>query len=395
MKGRGGVLALGVCLLGGSVGWGQALPTAATIESIPLEPTMPERYHVTAVLEPVRRVSLVAPADGMIRSLEAPLGLIVRANQEIAQLDRADALARLKMARAEVKEKEALVQSQVAAAVSAAQLEAAQGRAELAQLELDRLTLRAPFAGRVVAVPVSSGQYVLKGTVIAELADVSSFKALVPVDRRTAAEGTSLKVFVEEQEQAAKVQSILPLPESYASLRSLAAPFAAAWIVVPNAKSDLAAGMRIRSETLPITPIATVPRDSVKTSERSGASPAATIQVIRNEYVTNVPVTVLGKVSAERIQITGPIRSTDALIVSSSVPLLAGTLVRFSTAPAQGVEGTTPSPERRGDEAGIVPPTGPGTAAGPGTTRPRPAVSTPGRPPRRPPAAPAQNATPF
>src|SRR5208337_2329087 len=69
--------------------------------------------------------------------------------------------------------------------VYAAQFEAAQAKAELAQLELDRLTLRAPFAGRITALPVSSGQYVLKGTVIAELADVTSLKSLVPVDRRT------------------------------------------------------------------------------------------------------------------------------------------------------------------------------------------------------------------
>ncbi|MGZ3334792.1 MAG: hypothetical protein ACXWOV_06235, partial [Isosphaeraceae bacterium] len=70
-----GVLrALGLCLLGAGVGWAQSLPTAATIESIPLELTMPERYRVTAVLEPVRKVALVAPADGIVRGLEAPLG---------------------------------------------------------------------------------------------------------------------------------------------------------------------------------------------------------------------------------------------------------------------------------------------------------------------------------
>ena len=211
-----GVLrALGLCLLGAGVGWAQSLPTAATIESIPLELTMPERYRVTAVLEPVRKVALVAPADRIVRGLEAPLGTVVRASAEVAQLDRAEALARLKMAQAEVKEKQLLGKSnQNYKEVYAAQLEAAQAKAELAQLELDRLTLRAPFAGRITALPVSSGQYVLKGTVIAELADVTSLKSLVPVDRRTVSDRADLKVFVEEQEQTAKVQSILPLPES-------------------------------------------------------------------------------------------------------------------------------------------------------------------------------------
>jgi multidrug efflux pump subunit AcrA (membrane-fusion protein) len=389
---RIGMLAALVCLFAEAPGWGQALPTSATIESIPLEVTMPDRYQVGAVLEPVRRVSIVAPADGLIRSLEASVGLNVRANQELSQLDRAEAQARLKIALAEVKEKEPAPGGGIPAAASSARLEAAQARAELAQLELDRLTLRAPFPGQIVAVPVSSGQFVLKGTTIAELADVTSFRALVPVDRRAATQGGEVKVFVEELEQSAKIQSVVPLPESFAALRDLAAPFAAAWISVPNPKSELAPGMRIRSENLPTGPIATVPREAVKNPDTAAAGASPTVQVIRSEYVTNVPVRVLGKVGAERIQITGGLRSTDALIVSSSVPLLAGTLVRFSQGPAQAVEGTTPSPERRGAEAGITGPSG----AGSGPSRTRPAAGN-ARPPRRPANIPAggQGSTPF
>jgi len=388
-----GVLqALGLCLLGAGVGWAQSLPTAATIESIPLELTMPERYRVPAVLEPVRKVALVAPADGIVRGLEAPLGTVVRASAEVAQLDRAEALARLKMAQAEVKEKQHLGKSnQNYKEVYAAQLEAAQAKAELAQLELDRLTLRAPFAGRITALPVSSGQYVLKGAVIAELADVTSLKSLVPVDRRTVSDRADLKVFVEEQEQTAKVQSILPLPESYASLRELAAPFASAWVVVANGKGELAPGLRVRSANLLITPIATVPKESLKATEGSAGSAALMVQVLRNEYVTNVPVDVLGKIGHERLQVSGALRSTDALIVSSSVPLLAGTLVRFAQTPGQVIEGTTPNPARQGVEAGITPPGAAATepAAVPsGSSRSRSASDRPARP--TPAAAPAQ-----
>ena len=182
---------------------------------------------------------------------------------------------------AEVKEKQLLGKSNPNYKdVYTAQLEAAQARAELAQLELDRLTLRAPFAGRIISLPVSSGQYVLKGTVIAELADITSLKSLVPVDRRTVTERADLKVFVEEQEQTAKVQSILPLPESYASLRELAAPFASAWVVVPNPKGELTPGLRVRSAHLPITPIATVPKESLKAAEGPAGSAASMVQVL-------------------------------------------------------------------------------------------------------------------
>ena len=43
----------------------QTLPTAAKIEAVPLELTMPERYQLNEVLEPIRKVTLVAPRDGL------------------------------------------------------------------------------------------------------------------------------------------------------------------------------------------------------------------------------------------------------------------------------------------------------------------------------------------
>src|SRR5271155_1530824 len=98
-------------LVSTSIASGQTVPTAARIESVPLELTMPERYQVAESLEPIRRVTLVAPADGFIRSMEIRLGETVRGSQEIAQLDRTEASARLKMASAEVKEKQGLLKS--------------------------------------------------------------------------------------------------------------------------------------------------------------------------------------------------------------------------------------------------------------------------------------------
>jgi hypothetical protein len=192
----------------------------------------------------------------------------------------------------------------------------------------------------------------------------------------------------------------LPLPEAYASLHELAAPFAAAWITVPNEKGELAAGLRVRSATLPVTPLATIPKEAVKTAEGSAASGGSIVQVIRNEYVTNVPVEILGKVGPERIQVTGPFRPNDALIVLSSVPLLPGTLVRFSQSPSRGVEGTTPNPANQGAEAGITPPSraaaGSPTAGAAGARPASPSTATKpsGRRPTTPAPAPTQGSPP-
>ena len=187
-------------------------------------------------------MKLVAPFDGLIRSVDARLGVTVRESQDLVQFDPTEANARLRIAAAELKEKQAGAQ-QASSAGGQAQIEAAEARVELARALVDRCSVRAPFAGRVVDVPVCPGQYVLKGTTLVELADTSSLRAIMPVDRRSVAVGSTLTVPVEEQEVPGKVQAILPLPESFAVLRELATPFAAASVVFPNTKGQLDAGL--------------------------------------------------------------------------------------------------------------------------------------------------------
>jgi multidrug efflux pump subunit AcrA (membrane-fusion protein) len=352
----------------------QTLPTAARIEAVPLELTMPERYQLTEVLEPIRKVTLVAPRDGLVRSIEGRLGAVVRDSAEIAQLDRTEAAAQLKIASAVLHEKQALLKANKGSSdLYQPQVEAAEARVELAQLELDRCTLRAPFSGRVIAVPVCTGQYVLKGTVIAELADVSSLKVMQPVDRRSVAANSSLALHIEGREVSAKVQAILPLPDEFKILRELATPLSAAMLVVANSKGDLEPGLRVHSGTVPSTPIATVPKRAVKAEDPRGGENMM-VQVIRDDYVTNVPVRVLGETGTERVQIAGALRSSDSLIASTSVALLQGTLVRF------GETGASPGAA----EAGITNPTSgrgrqpaPGSSATPGAPGQRPAARTP------------------
>ncbi len=362
-------------ILWSAVASAQTSPTAARIESVPLELTMPERYQNTEVLEPIRMVTLVAPRDALVRSITARLGAVVRESEEIAQLDRTEAAARLKMATAELREKQALLKANKNdSEVYRAQVEAAEARVELAQLDLDRCTLRAPFAGRVVALPACAGQYVMRGAVLAELADVSSLKVMQPVDRRSVAPNSSFSVQIEGRDVPAKVQAVLPLPESMKVLRELVTPLSAATLIIANSKGELEPGLRVQSPTVPSTPIATVPKRAVKSEDTRGGGTSMMVQVIRDDYVTNVPVRVLGETGAERVQIAGALRSSDSLIASTSVPLLAGTLVRFGD---------------NGGEAGGNPHAGRGRLQAPGPG------ATPGTPASRPAARTNSGSTPF
>lgn len=339
----------------------QQVPDSAKVESIPLELKSPDRYQIPAVLEPIRRVTITAPSDNILRSMDLPVGSAVRDRQEIAQLDRAEALARAKIADANVKEMQATLALQKKgpnAPVAEAQLEAAQARAELAALDLERCTLRAPFAGRLIDVAVSPGQYLPKGAKVADLVDDTSLRVLIPLDRSVATLGSNVKINVEGQVVSGKVQATLPLPESHAPLRELATAFTAAWVIIPNDKGELELGQRALSPSLPTSTLATIPARAIHQPAKGASGAGSHVQVIRNEYVTNIPVRVLGNPGPERIQVSGLFRPTDALVVSSSVPLVAGTLIRFrgGAAAGGGVEPTNPDPAEGGEVAGITPP---------------------------------------
>ncbi len=364
MMSRGMSAAMGLLLAASGLARGQAPEASAKVETVPLTLAPPDRYQIPSVLEPIRRVAVMATADGVMRTFDLPVGSTVRPGQEIAGLDRSEAAARLKIAQASVKEMQAAIDAvksnapspanKAALGQAEARLEAAKARVEQVQLELDACTLRAPFAGRLLAAPVSPGQYLAKGAIVADLADVSSLRVLVPVDRASVAVGDGLNLSIEGQVAAGKVQALLPLPEGFAPLRELSTPLGAAWVVLPNPSGAFEPGQRALSPAIPTAPLATIPATAVHQPEEEGGTP--TIQVIRNEYVTTVPVRVLGNPGPERAQVTGPMRPSDALIVSSTVPLIAGTLIRFRSNAQEGIEATSPDPDESGRVAGITPP---------------------------------------
>jgi multidrug efflux pump subunit AcrA (membrane-fusion protein) len=396
------ILALGFTtglVLAGASTRGQAPPRGAPataapsvrVETATLELIPPERFLVPVALEPVRRVALKATADGVVQALPARLGEPVRDRQEVVQLERNEAAARLKIAQAEVKERQAALTTVGVAspAVAQAQLEAAQARAELAGLALERCTLRAPFGGILLAYPVSTGQYVDRGATVAEVADVSSFRALLPVDRTQVRAGAMLPVRVEGREVAAKVQAVVPLPDSFAALRLLAAPWGAAWLTFDAAAAaGLEPGQRVVGPFLPESPVATVPARAI----RDGA--VDLVQAIRNEYVVDVPVKVLGTVGPDRVQVSGAFREGDAVVVETSVPLAAGTLIRFGGGSRPGaLEGIPPDPNAAGAVAEISRPSAAPTSTAAPATRVAPIgapdSAAPGRAPGRPATKPA------
>lgn len=398
------VVGLGLATgLVGRVAFGQAPPATATpggppisarVETAPLELVAPDRYQVPVLFEPDRQVALMATDDGIVQALPSRVGELVRERQELVTLDRTEALAHLKIAQAEVRERQAAMPTAGVgtgpAEVAQAQLEAAQARLELAQLAVDRCALKAPFAGLVLDYPVSPGQYVPKGTVVAVLADVARLRVLLPVHRQAAKVGDTLSLGVAGSTVPGKVEAILPLPTAYAPLRELATAWAAARVVVENpAGTAFQPGQRVQAPLVPEAPIVVVPARAIRKGSEAGAE---LVQIIRNEHVASIPVRSLGPLGPERIQVTGAFRAGDQAIVESSVALVDGTFIRFGGESERPLELMPPDPRSRGSMAEVVRPTPSPTATAPAT-----AVAPIGRPdsavPTRPGTAPGASAT--
>jgi multidrug efflux pump subunit AcrA (membrane-fusion protein) len=363
----------------GSVGMNSKIETTG----ITLLP--PERYEIPLVLQPKQVVWIKAPMDSVLRGVSVPLGASVREGQEIAQLDRIEASARLKIAQAVVKERQAEARTSTSPDVAQARLEAAKAQAELAQHDLDRCTIKAPFAGRMLEIKASNGQYLDKGYILGQLADVSTFNAYVPVDRKAVQIGSSLPLDVEGRSVNGQVKSLLPLPESLAVLRELATPWALAVVEVANSSTAaLEPGQRVRHNQLPAAPIATLPAHAVRGSR--------TAQVIRNGYVVDVPVSVLGKIGSDRLQVSGPFRTYDLVIVEAHPPVQVGTLVHFRdnggstlaevTPPVGGGGGSVSGGGYNTGGSRIAPIGAPDSNAPRTSARPNPGANT-SRPPAR------------
>jgi len=131
---------------------------------------------------PARVVQLSAETEGRVIAVEAERGANVRQGASIVRLDERDRSARLAQARATVKQREvefdARSKLKTSSYVSEAQLQEAMAqleaaRAELtrAELDLDYMTVRAPFDGAIQDRAVEVGDFLKVGEPIATFVD--------------------------------------------------------------------------------------------------------------------------------------------------------------------------------------------------------------------------------
>lgn len=301
-------------------------------------------YKASLHLAPIRTVDVVANAEGVVRTVIVKPGQKVKPQTEAVRLDDARANLLLKRARANLQAE--MLEKKVAlskndpdlAAVAEARVEAAQADVDLAQQQIEQLIVRAPFAGEIVQVHVTEGQYVRAGERLATVIDASQLQVEVPADRGSVSAGGSIEIKVEAATVKGKVEAVLPLNARFDALRELASSPCSALVTVDNATGKLSAGQTVFVPLIPQAPVAVVSSAAVANIPDGNRK----VQVLRDHVVRDLPVNILAKVGTDRVYVSGWFANGDEVIVGSSRELTDGTPLRslIAARPPEEVRGT-------------------------------------------------------
>jgi membrane fusion protein, multidrug efflux system len=158
-----------------------APPTPVQVEQVRAQP-VERTVTLSGRTAPARSVELKAETSGRVVAVGAARGARVEAGGLIVRLDPGDRLARLAQARAELRQRELEYDGQLKLkpdgyisdaklAESLALLEKARTEVARAQIDIDRMQIRAPFGGALQERRVEVGDYVSPGTAVATFVD--------------------------------------------------------------------------------------------------------------------------------------------------------------------------------------------------------------------------------
>jgi membrane fusion protein, multidrug efflux system len=184
---------------GGPGGRGGGPPQPLAVELTALAPATIERhYRASGTLEPLRRAQVRPVRAGIIQGLEVEVGDTVTREQVIARLDGRELALQAKRDSIDATNVEAELDRLRGLDGSGAiarqeidtrryELESAKAAARLSRAQASTMTVRAPFAGTVIAREVDVGNLAGSTTVIYEIADLSALELPLHLPEREAA----------------------------------------------------------------------------------------------------------------------------------------------------------------------------------------------------------------
>ena len=312
---------------------------AAVIERLPLVLRDPQSYQTPLSLKPVASLDLVAQADGIVKSIQVELGGSIAAQAEAVRLDSTEQQLLVDRAKAALKAAQAGSGEQADALLEVARLDV-----RIAEFRLEQTVVRAPNPGTVTAIHVEPGQYVRAGDPLVRVADLSKLAVELPVDRSASKVGDSLEIKIEDQTATGEIAGIQPLSPQFEPLRELFLSVANAVVTVENPGGKFSEGQTVYADLIPRAPVSEVPTIAVG----SDAEGNRRVQVIREGFVRDVPVDLLGQAGHDYVFVSGRFGPTDEAVVKTSKELRDGMRV-LPAAPAEADEGTGRDRSRPGN----------------------------------------------
>jgi multidrug efflux system membrane fusion protein len=200
---------------------------------------------------PARKVEIKAETSGRVTALGVARGEPAAAGQAVVKLDLRDRQARLDQARASVSEHQSAWEAQqelkpqgyisdTQLAETRAKLEAARVELLRAELDLDYMTIRAPFAGSVQDRAVEVGDYVRAGDPVATFVDNTRLIVTGSLAEQEAGfvkvGDTAVAVLVTGQEARGRIRYLAPVADE--ATRTFTVE-----LEIPNPRGVLPAGV--------------------------------------------------------------------------------------------------------------------------------------------------------
>jgi len=285
---------------------------------------------------PARDVDIKAETNGRIEAIGINRGRFAKKGEIIARLDLRDRRARLAQAKASVKEFETSYNAQLELqgegyvseteiAQNIAKLEGARTELIRAQLDLEYMTIRAPYDGTLATREVEVGDFVRAGDVIANFVDNTKLivsASLAEQDAQHVAVGDDAQaILVTGQEVTGKIRYVSPVADL--STRTFAVE-----LEVPNPDGTLPAGVTAEIRITGGTVIAHKISPSLLNLETDGSIGVKTLDA--RDQVVFYPVEI-ARSQTDGIWVSG-LPETARIITVGQGYVLAGQIVDPSNA---------------------------------------------------------------
>lgn len=255
----------------------QARKNRAVSGLVPVFTDHSRKIKLSGATQPDKRAVLAARSEGVVNALSLTKGAAITADQVVMTLEGPETVARAKIAQIaldqrmrELKVAEDLFsrgnKPEIQVVSARSDRDAAEAELTLARAALDRLQLKAPFAGLVDTVDVELGEWVQSGTPVATILSLDPIIVRAEVSELDIANVSAGSVAFLTLVDGTKMEGTVRFVAREASAATRTFPVE---IALPNPGALIPAGMTTQVELLaPAVSTVTVPRSVITLSEK-------------------------------------------------------------------------------------------------------------------------------